>query len=79
MTHNALGQRGPPEGGERRTTQAGDTDDVFKTRRRGMKTCSNDRFTASGLDRSCWSDRRVKTMLSNPECLSTSADGGIFS
>ncbi len=79
MTHNALGHRGLLEGGERRTAQAGDTNDVFRTRRRGMKTCSNDRFAASGLDRSCWSERRVKTMLSNPGCLPTPSDGSIFS
>lgn len=46
MTHNALGHRVPPEGGEWRMAQAGDTDDVFRTRRRRMKTCSNDRFAA---------------------------------
>lgn len=79
MTHNALGHRTPLEGGVRMTAQAGDTDDVFRTRRRGMKTCSNDRFAASGLDRSCWSERRVKTMLSNPGRLPTPANGGIFS
>lgn len=50
MTHNALGHEGAGGGRQAKGEAGGDTDDVIRMKRRGIKTCSNDRFAASGLD-----------------------------